>query len=105
MVAQYRAPAAEDEPPNDDEDSDPEEAERRITQFITSAEELLGPPVAEPSDRVAVMMRAVCKDVETLMSGIPHNKVLAVELFLSQRARVLQADDPEQWRLRAATSS
>ena len=32
-----------DEPLDDDEECDPEEAERRITEFITSAEELGAP--------------------------------------------------------------
>jgi hypothetical protein len=102
MAAQYYA--AQDAPPNDDEDLDPEEAERRITQFITSADELPGPPVTELADRVAELMRAAWTDVDTVISGNPHNKVLAVELFLSQRARRLQPDDPEQWQLHAATS-
>ena len=104
MVAEHHAPAVEDAPLNDDEDFDPEEAERRITEFVASAEELPGPPVTELADRVAELMRATWRDVEGLMSGYPLNKVLAVELFLSQRARELQADNPEQWRLHAANS-
>ena len=104
MVVQHHAPAAGDEPPNDDEDLDVEEAERLITAFVTSAEELPGPPVAELADRIAELMRAAWRDLEAIVSGTPHNKVLAVELFLSQRARGLQPDDPEQWRLHAATS-
>jgi hypothetical protein len=93
-----------DETLDDEEDFDPEEAERRITQFISHAEELPGPPVAQLAEDVAKVMRATWRDVETLMSGNPHNKVLAVEFFLNQRARGLQPDDPEQWRLHAATS-
>ena len=104
IVAQHHAPAPADERPSDDQDLDPEEAERRITAFVTSAEELSGPPVAELADRVAELMRATWKDLEAIISGNPHNKVLAVELLLSQRARGLQAEDPEQWRLHAATS-
>ncbi len=104
MVAQHHVPAGGDEPPNAVEDFDPEEAERRITAFVTSAEELPGPPVAELANRIAELMRAAWRDLETIIGGTPHNKVLAVELFLSQRARRLQADDPEQWRLHAATS-
>ena len=106
MVAQHHAPAADDEPPSDDEDEvlDAEEAERRIMEFVTSADDLPGPPVAELADRVAELMRAAWRNVETIVSGKPHNKVLAVELLLSQRARGLQAEDPEQWRLHAATS-
>ena len=103
MVAQVQAPAVEDAP-SDDEDLDPEEAERRITEFITSASELPGPPVADLADQVAELMRAAWRDVETLVSGTPHNKVLATQLLLSQRARELRADNPEQWRLHAASS-
>jgi hypothetical protein len=104
MAAQHSAPADEDAPFNDDGDLDSEEVERRITQFITSADELPGPPVAELADEVAKLMRPAWRDVEMIMSGNPHNKVLAVQLFLGQRARRLQADNPEQWRLHAATS-
>jgi hypothetical protein len=105
MVAQLlAAPAAEDEPPSEDEELDPEEAERRITEFITSAEELPGPPVEELADSVAELMRATWSDVETIVSGKPHNKLLAAQLLLGQRARGLQPENPEQWRLHAATS-
>ncbi len=106
MVAQHHAPAAEDEPPSDDEDEvlDPEEAERRITEFVTNADNLPGPPVAELAEDVAKLMRAAWRDVEMIMNGKPHNKVLAVELFLGQQARGLQPDNPEQWRLHAAVS-
>jgi hypothetical protein len=105
MVAKHRAPSAEDEPPNDDEEVlDPEEAERRITEFITSAGELPGPPVAELAENVAELMRAAWREVEAILSGNPHNKVLATQLLLSQRARGLQADNPEQWRLFAAST-
>jgi hypothetical protein len=104
LVAQHRAPTADDELPIDDEVLDPEEAERRITEFMASAGKLSGPPIAELADRMAELMRATWRDVETIISGCPNNKVLAVELFLGQRARGLQPDDPEQWRLHAATS-
>lgn len=43
--------------PEDDEDFAPEEAERRITEFIASAEELPGPSVAELAEHVAGLMR------------------------------------------------
>jgi len=50
-IAEYERMVAQqsDEPP-DDEDFDPEEGERCITEFITSADELPGPPVAELVD-------------------------------------------------------
>jgi hypothetical protein len=48
-------------------------------------------------------MWAAWSDLERIMDGKPHNKVLATQLLLGQRARALQPDDPEQWRLYAAT--
>jgi L-amino acid N-acyltransferase YncA len=87
-----------------EEEFDPEEAERRITQFVTSADGLPGPPVEELAGQVAALMRAAWTDLETTMERKAHNKVLATQLLLSQRARGLQPDDPEQWRLFAAST-
>jgi hypothetical protein len=92
------------EEPFDEEELDPEEAERRISQFVTSAEDLPGPPVAEISEQVSALMRAASRDLEAIMDGKPHNKVLATQLLLGQRARVMQPEDPERWRLSAATT-
>ncbi len=86
------------------EELDAEEAERRITQFITSAEELPGPPVEELAEQVGALMQAALRDLETIVEGKPHNKVLATQLLLGQRARGLQLGDPEQWHLYAATT-
>src|SRR5215207_11597587 len=93
-----------DEPFDDEEELDAEEAERRITQFITSAEDLPGPPVEELAEQVVALMQAALRDLEKLMEGKPHNKVLATELLLGQRARGLQHLDPEQRHLQAATT-
>jgi hypothetical protein len=104
-IAEYeRMLAQQMEEPPEDEDFDPEEGERRITEFITRAEELPGPPVAELGEEVAELMRAAWRDVAAVLDGKPHNKVLAVQLLLSQRARELQPDDHEKWRLSAATT-
>jgi hypothetical protein len=89
--------------PFEEEELDPEEAERRITQFVASADELPGPPVEELAEQVAELMRTAWSDLERSMDGKPHNKMLATQLLLGQRARALQSDDPEQWRLYAAT--
>jgi hypothetical protein len=88
----------------DEEELDPEEAERRITQFVASADELSGPPVEELAEQVTALMRAALRDLEKLMEGKPHNKVLATQLLLGQRARALQPHDPEQWHLYAAST-
>ena len=92
------------EEPFDEEETDPEEAERQITRFITTAEELPGPAVEELADRVAALMRATLRDLEALMEGKPHNKVLAADLLLGQRARGLEQHDPERWQLYAAST-
>ena len=85
--------------PFDEEELDPEEAERRITQFVTSAEKLPGPPVEELAEQVSLLMRSALRDLETIMDGKPHNKVLATQLLLG-----LQMGDPEQWHLYAAST-
>jgi hypothetical protein len=104
-VAEYeRMVAQHTEEPPEDEDFDPEEGERRITEFISSADELPGPPVAELVEQVAGLMRAAWSDVQTLLSASAHNKVLATQQSLSQRARGMRPDDPEQWRLFAAST-
>ena len=91
-------------PPDECEIFDLEEAERRISEFISGADELPGPAVAELADRVAERMREAWRDVEKIVEGKPHNKVLAAELLLSQRSRSLDPVEHERWRLSAATS-
>ena len=92
------------EEPFHEEELDTEEAEQRITQFIMSAEKLPGPPVEELAERVTALMQAASRDLETIIEGKPHNKVLATQLLLGQRARGLQPEDPERWWLSAATT-
>jgi hypothetical protein len=93
-----------EEPFDDEEELDAEEAEQRITQFVTSADELSGPPVEELAEQVADLMQVAFTDLEKIMEGKPHNKVLATQLLLGQRARGFRPDDPEQWRLYAAST-
>jgi hypothetical protein len=92
------------EEPFDEADLNTEEAERGITQFVTSADELPGPPVEKLAQDVAGLMQATRRDLETLMERVPHNKVLATQLFLNQQARGLHDGDPEQRKLYAAST-
>ena len=92
------------EEPDEAEALDPEEAERRIAAFITSADELPGPTVEHLAERVVTLMRSAWSQLEGIMDGKPHNKVLAAQLLLGQRALALPPDDPEQWRLYAAST-
>jgi hypothetical protein len=88
----------------DEDELDPEEAERRITQFAISGDELPGAPVEELAERVTALMRAASRDLETIMDGMAHNKVLATQLLLGQRARGRQPHDPQQWHRYAAST-
>ncbi len=103
-IEEYERLIAQHPTQEDGEDFDPEEAERRITEFVNSADELSGPTVAELAERVAGSMRTTWDGIGEIMEDIPHNKLLATQLLLGQRARGLQPDDPEQWRLYAATT-
>ena len=69
-----------EEPFEEEEELDPEEAERRITQFVISADELSGPPVEELADQVAALMRTALRDLEMIMTETPHNCCWASEL-------------------------
>jgi phosphinothricin acetyltransferase len=88
----------------DEEVLDPDETEQRITQFVTSADELPGPPVQELAEQVAALVREAWTGLEGIMEDKAHNKVLATQLLLSQQARGMQPDEPEQWRLFAAST-
>ena len=88
----------------DEDELDSEEAERRITQFVISADELPGAHVEELAERVTALMRAASRDLETIMDGMAHNRVLATQLLLGQRARGRQPHDPQQWHLYAAST-
>jgi hypothetical protein len=89
---------------DEDEGFDPEEAERQIDGFIAAADDLPGPAVAELAGRVADELRATSAQLDGVLAGVAHNKVLATQLLLSQRARQLTPDDPDQWLLFAAST-
>jgi hypothetical protein len=92
------------EEPFEEEELDPEEAENHITQFIMSAEKLPGPPVEQLAEQVSALMRVASRELEAIMDGKPHNKVLATQLLLGQRARGLQMGYLEQRHLHAAST-
>ena len=89
---------------DDEEDLDPEAAERAIDEFIDSADSLPGLPVAELADLVSGVMADAWDRIQDIMREQPHNKVLATQLLLSQRGRDRTPDDMEQWRLFAAST-
>ena len=97
--------AVTDEPFDDDEELfDLEEAERQLDEFIATADQLPGPAVDDLVDQVAALIDDAATRIAALVDGVPHNKVLATQLRLSQRARALGTEDEGQWRLYAAST-
>jgi len=81
-----------------------EDIEGRLTEFITAAEPLEGPPVDELADRVAAIVAAAAAEIGTAVEGVAHNKVLATQLLLSQRSRHVETGSASQWHLSAAST-
>ena len=82
----------------------PELAERQITDFITSAADLAGPPTDELADEVLAIVAAAYDEIDRRLDGVAHNKVLATHLLLSQRSRQDPPDDPRFWQRSAAST-
>ena len=81
-----------------------EEAERHIRDFVAGADELAGPSVAELVTDVAQRAERLEAELAELFAEVPHNKVLATQLALSQQSR---ADGPAampRWPLQAAST-
>jgi hypothetical protein len=83
---------------------DPEEAERRISAFISEADQLAGRPVAELGREVMDAVRRAWDEAVAVLDGQPHDKLLAAQLWLGQLARSTDATDDEHWRLHAAST-
>lgn len=92
-------------PPLDDEDDfDPEQAERDIQAFIEAAEALDGPPVADLAAGVADVVADAWTAVERRMAEVGTNKLIATMLLVSRQARELDSDEPRQWQLHASST-
>lgn len=90
---------------DDDEEFDPQEAERRIDEFLAAAADLGGPPVEELAGQVLDTVAAAQSEVGRLLDDEPTNKVIATMLLLSRQHRDHVNDDTDvQWRLSAAST-
>lgn len=78
-------------------------AEETIREFVGAQAELPGPPVDDLADAVSTIIGEAHERVAVLLADVPHNKVLATQLALSQRARDAAPADT-QWPLHAASS-
>jgi hypothetical protein len=79
------------------------QAEDSIREFVAGADALPGPPVAEVADEVAALAAELRDRLAAHLADLPHNKVLAVQLELGQRARQTPTGDIP-WHLHAAST-
>ena len=88
----------------DEDDYDPEEADRRISEFIDQADRLPGPSVAELADTVHRHVTAAWDASVDLLDLQRQNKIVATMLLLSRRARETEPSSAEHWQLNAAST-
>lgn len=89
---------------DDEEEFDPEETERHISEFIAQADELPGPSVTDLASRVLAVSEGAWAGVGVAFDEVGTNKVIAAMLWLSREARQAQPDSPRYWALSAAST-
>ena len=89
---------------DDDEDFDPEEAERQIDEFIVAADDLSGPSVTDLASRVLSISESTWAEVGVAFDDVSVNKVIATMLWLSRESRGAAPDSPRYWALSAAST-
>lgn len=87
-----------------EEEFDPEEDERRISEFIAAADQLPGPSVADLASRVLSISEGAWAGVGAAFDDVTTNKVIAVMLWLSREARTATPDSPRYWALSAGST-
>jgi hypothetical protein len=96
-----------EEPPQSPEDEEilsPEEAEARIAEFIEGADVAGGPSTADLADEVLVHVRRAWDELATITGAQSNNKIVAMMLELSRRARAIDPSTAEYWITSAASS-
>ena len=88
------------------EPAPPGSYEASIDEFVAGAADLEGPATEALADGVLAVLAESWGRVDALFAGVAHNKVLAVMLLLSQRARADDAtpDSPAYWQRSAAST-
>lgn len=79
------------------------QAEASIHEFVTGADRLPGRPVSDVADEVAALAAELRDRLAAHVADLPHNKVLAVQLELGQRARQTPTGDIP-WHVHAAST-
>ena len=88
------------------EPAPPGSYEASIDEFVAGAADLDGPATEVLADGVLSVLAEAWGRVDGLFEGVAHNKVLAVMLLLSQRARAgdVGPDAPAYWQRSAAST-
>jgi hypothetical protein len=89
---------------DDEDDFDPEEAERQIAEFIAAADGLDGPPTAQSADAVLAIVDEAWDRIGAALGGLATNQIIATMLELSRRHRSVEPNTREQWCLSAAST-
>ena len=94
-----------DESFDDEEEFDPEEAERSIAEFIEAADELGGVPIADLAAQVLAEVERAQDGMRVVFDGQSTNKIIATMLLLGRQHRdVMSEDTALAWRLSAAST-
>jgi hypothetical protein len=89
---------------DDDEDFDPEENERQISEFIAAADDLPGPSVTDLASLVVSISESTWAEVGVALDDASVNKVIATMLWLSRESRGAPPDSARYWALSAAST-
>lgn len=85
---------------DDEDDLDPEEAERQIAEFVDKE-----PRSGDLARQAAAIVGEAQERITELLDGEATNTVIATMLELSRQMRAgSQPDSPEHWRLAAAST-
>ena len=87
-----------------EEEMTPQEAEAQIDTFIVAADEAGGSPTAELTAEALANVRDAWNLIQQITSAQSNNKVIAMMLLSSRRARETDPQDPEHWMLHATST-
>lgn len=78
--------------------------EHRVSEFIDSAADLVGPPTDDLAAAVLAILADASAAIDARLDGVADNKVLAAQLLLSQQSRGDAPDSPVYWQRSAAST-
>ena len=90
---------ADEQPPFEDDEPEltPEEAEAQIRSFIADADRASGRETSALAEQAIAHVREAWARVDEITSAQRNNNVIAMMLFVGQKARELDPSDKEHW--------